>query len=515
VSAFALSANGRITFPDDEVQARTAESLWERGSFAITPLEAPILDDVDFGTAPGRDGRSYGIFGQGLALLAAPVVPVADAVAEHASPAWRHTVRTNLGWYHARSERADWRRLVLTSVNVPISALGALAFAGWLLALGMTVTTAAFGGLALALGTLAWTYSSTFMSEPLSLLLLTSAAACVAHHHRAVDRRRPTASRWLWGASALTAFACHVHILNLTAIPAMIVYASRLRWPTRDQRRAWAAALTIGAAGVALLGLSQWLRFGSAFETGRYATYGHWTLPFEGLAAFVISPGRSVLIYAPPVALGLILIRRGGHLYLPAESPGTLRALRWAAILMITLRLGLVACRSDWHGGWSLGPRYALPILPFALLPLAFVFDRADRRRRIRLWVVLGLCAVFQGWMAMHASYEHMFALERALGTDAYMQASHWSLSGSAPVGFARLDGPALSALFTSGPRVAAMVAPFDAMSAGALRLGLAAGVWRPFVVLMAVGAVGLIAAGQLARSLRHADLPLAPSAES
>ena len=179
------------------------------------------------------------------------------------------------------------------------------------------------------------------------------------------------------------------------------------------------------------------------------------------------------------------------------------------------LRLGLVACRSDWHGGWSLGPRYALPILPFALVPLVLAFEGGDAGRRRALWSFLAICAVYQGWMAMHAPYEHMFALERTLGTDAYMQASHWSLAGAAPVGFARLDAPAWSALFDSGPRVAVMVAPLDALSAGALRLGFAAGHWRPFVVLVALGAIGLGSAWRLALSVRRDEQPLAPGAES
>ena len=47
----------------------------------------------------------------------------------------------------------------------------------------------------------------------------------------------------------------------------------------------------------------------------------------------------------------------------------------------------------EWTGGWSTGPRLLVPLLPFAMMPVAAVLGETGPRGRVALWlaILLGL----------------------------------------------------------------------------------------------------------------------------
>ncbi len=512
-AAFSCTASGRITYPDDEIVFRTAESVYREGSFAIEAMdrrtgERKDRPDGSFGVAPGRDGQTYGFFGYALPVITAPAVALGDRWVE-THPDWRHAIRGDIFAFYDRSVRGDLRRMAVTLANVPISALAIVCFGLWLSALGFALRTAVFTSLAFGLGTCFWAYTSTYLSEPLSTLMLCAAAWQIREWHLA-RAQGETGTRPLAIAASLVGWSVHAHLLNLFAAPCLMAYAL---WPSlaggrwREEKRAWTIALALGALGFVALGLLNAWRFGSPFESGRYDHYGVWTWPFEALGAFTLGPGRSIFVFAPPIGLGLIW---GRELWrrMPLEA-------KLAVALLLTRAL-FVATRSDWHGGWGLGPRYLLPVLPFALLPLAWAFEHAERTRRrilVSATLVFGLVSAY---MAYHSIFEHMFMLANAHGRAHYYGVSHWSPSATPLAGFWRIDAPMRRLLLEQGPGAALGAARVDALSFGALRLGLVLKDWTLFIWMLALGLSGLWAGGRLGWSLRReASAPLASAAES
>jgi hypothetical protein len=66
---------------------------------------------------------------------------------------------------------------------------------------------------------------------------------------------------------------------------------------------------------------------------------------------------------------------------------------------MIATRLFFIASRSDWHGGFSLGPRYLVMVLPYLILPIGFWLTQAIQQkwhRRIGLLAIAILLAAIQ-----------------------------------------------------------------------------------------------------------------------
>ena len=292
----------------------------------------------------------------------------------------------------------------------------------------------------------------------------------------------------LCSAALLAGFFAHIHIANLISLPFLIVYAY---WPLRnrgmlaEQKRNILWSLFWGSIGLLLLGLSHWWRFGDPFETGRYGYYSHWVLPFEGLAAQVFAPGRSFFLYSPAVFIALFGLKRF-HRHQPA--------LFYLTLGICLSRWVFISFRSDWYGGWGLGPRYLLPILPFAILPLAEVFSSFSKSALWKRALILGcllLSVLLELHLAAHSMFQWMVQLLREYGRAQYMSASHWIGSSSPIYGFWKLERPLRDNLIHHGKLDILADGQFDMLFIGAIRLSKA-GHWS---LLSAFAVLGLLAA--------------------
>jgi hypothetical protein len=471
-------APGRISVPDDEIVFQTTRSLWEDHDLSIEGIgrrtgELKGRPDGTFGWAPGTDGERYGFFGHALSVVALPAYGVGKVMAARAPDTWRHAVRSDHLWVHRRAPEEDYPRMVVGFTNCVLVGLGAWLFALWVTRLGYGVRIGVVCGLTYAFGTSMFAYAGTFLSEPLSALWFVVAGLCVTQAHRdRPDRRRRA---WLVAAAACVAASVHTHVLNLVAIPAYVGWAL-VPWSTAWSRRAqWLPALAVGTLGLLLLGYGHAARFGDPFETGRYDHYSHFIVPDKGLVAMLVAPGRSILLYSPALIVALLgwpaFVRR--H-----------RALAWMCVAAFVTRWLFVAARSDWWGGWAIGSRYLLPVVPLLLLPLAEVLRAAGPRRRLAVGLALVACALACTYLAEHSIFDHMLRLAAAGSkADPYLPRSHWDPAASPWVGFASLSP--------------------DMLSVGAARLADVGhpGLWRIFLGIAAIGAAAAAALGVWLRS--------------
>jgi hypothetical protein len=113
------------------------------------------------------------------------------------------------------------------------------------------------------------------------------------------------------------------------------------------------------------------VRFGSPLDTG-YSDEGFTTPLYVGLYGLLFSPGKSIFLYAPVTLLsvpGLV------HLWRRHWAEAGLAG----GVAMVTLVY--YAVWWAWYGGWSWGPRFLVPALPFLVLPLgALLLDRVWAR---------------------------------------------------------------------------------------------------------------------------------------
>jgi Dolichyl-phosphate-mannose-protein mannosyltransferase len=321
---------------DGNAMLAVAESLVAHHSLAVPP---------DLGVA-GRGGQSFSRWYPLQSIVAVPVVAVGSKAAE---------------FFHLPAHYvAAIFSLVLPAV---FSALTTTLVALIALQLGSSRRGAVVAALAYAFATIAMVYARTFYAEPL-LALLVAGSTYLA----------------LAGSARNTAAAGVLALLAVLAKPTGIVVGPVLsayllvKWKPLPQ--------SLGPGAGALLGLAiycgyNFWRFGHILAFGQPWAFHLSVIP-QGFLGLVLSPGRGLVWYCPPILLSIVGFRM---LRKPNPIGTALIVSIFAAFLMVH------SIWSAWSGGWSWGPRFLLPAIP-GLAALLGVLQGSWKRVLIALTVI-------------------------------------------------------------------------------------------------------------------------------
>jgi hypothetical protein len=76
------------------------------------------------------------------------------------------------------------------------------------------------------------------------------------------------------------------------------------------------------------------------------------------------------------------------------------RAEWWSSLSIVVAFMLLVSGSAQWWGGWSVGPRYLIPLLPWLVWPLSAALDRLLRQRwGIVVLIVLIAASCVSTWL--------------------------------------------------------------------------------------------------------------------
>lgn len=399
VLLYCLTNYGGIRSPDGEVMFRVSERLASSGTFA---LEGQLEDWKGFGLRKGVDGKLYAKYGPAVSVLCAPLVKFGAwaVTTSWCNPATvpfglSHYVDGGLLRYVRRTAPTQARehtiRFIASFFNSIVTAIGVVFFFQIVMTFVRSTVSAWAVTVLYAFGTPAWVYAGTFFSEPLvTTCVLLASYLLMRHDPRSV---RPTRVPF-WFDAALAGIclgmATSAHITAALFVPFLGVYFAYLCYRRRHEARP-ARTLSAFLLGcivlLLLLGYYNYARFGSMFETGRTIVvdgrgtlrHGEIVAPWEGLYGLLVSPGKGLALYCP-VAVLCALFWRSFHRKNPFLSV--------VLIAMMVTRLLFIATRSDWHGGFGLGPRHLVPIIPFLMLPAAaWLDDRLEKHRTKALLV--------------------------------------------------------------------------------------------------------------------------------
>ena len=297
----------------------------------------------------------------GLSFLAAPAYlvgsPVIDRAGGSSDPYRRMSLKAHL--------------LVILTVSLP-SAILSLALYRFLIGwAGVTPTAALLCVLAYSLGTLSFPWSTQFMGHQTAAALLFGSAALIFSERRESHSGGPgpfVLSGLLAGSAVL------VDETTVFAIPVLLIYVAR----TGGWRKG--VFFCLGGLGPAVLyAVYNAVAFGGPLHTARHYQNPKFISDEGGLFLGVIGfprlgrllaltflPRRGLFIYCPVLLFALV------GLVLAARRKETRpEAITCLSIFGVTLLFN--ASFNGWHGGWSTGPRFLVPALPFLALGLPFV----------------------------------------------------------------------------------------------------------------------------------------------
>ena len=263
---------------------------------------------------------------------------------------------------------------IVTSSATFVAAAAALTFVLFV-NVGLTTRQALLATLGMTFGTPLFAYSSWYFSEPLTIAVLMAAVVAVFPHDLGALPLRNAIV-----AGAALGFLLWIRQANVITVP--FVLAAMLAAPGEWRRKLLNIAVVaglVGAAGLGLLARNYGL-YGSPFDMGYPPTVegGRRMIGFDtplgvGLFAFFLSPGKSLLLFAPILLLapwGLRLAWRRS------------RALALLMIAPMTALLLFYSKYTQFEGGYSFGPRYLLPGIWLLGLTIAFVWKDGTRTLR-------------------------------------------------------------------------------------------------------------------------------------
>jgi hypothetical protein len=395
--AYAATGGGRIAGSDEVTMFELSRAL-PAGRIAVP----------EGATRQGPDGRHYTKNAAGQAVLAAPLVALSVTASAALPPAQRE-----LG-----------ARFGASFFNALVTAVLLGVFYATARALGVGAAAAFAATVLLGFATPVWVYAKSFMAEPLQglglLLALGGSARAAAGERRAA---------WHAGLGVLLAVSAKASMLPLALACLLPLVGHPLaRWGPP------LAGLALALAGHLAYNLA---RFGTPWETGYggQASAAAFSTPFlVGLYGLLLSSGKGVLWFAPVLFLAPPGWRRMRRAAGGERSPVAHSARRAAlgVLAAAVTALLLYAPFEHWAGDGSFGPRYLLPVLPLALLPVAFALDGAPRARRrvalalgtIGLLVNLGGVLIYFG-AQMREAGDYPYTLP--LGHPRFMSDSHFN----------------------------------------------------------------------------------------
>lgn len=358
---YLLTMSGHTYSPDEETMLAVTRSLLARGEVAVRAEEVGSVAAL----RPGRDAERYSPYGVLPSLLALPL----------------HLLGASLGGADAAA-RDYSTRFTVTALNGPITAATAALLGAWALRLGSTRRWAMALGLGYGVATMAWPYARSFFSEPLAALLILIAAERI--HASAAS---PQPLRDLMIAGLATGLLLTTRLAAGVVMPVLAVAVLLASWHALHQRQTsgtrliapwfaynlvWLLALL---PGLALLMWYNYARFGTLLASGYASEARLFITPLhEGLYGLLFSPGKSVLLYAPPLLLAL-----PGSYLLWREGQRGVVLLGWGLFMSHVL---LYARWNIWEGGGVWGPRFLLPVVAPLMLLGAGYWLRPGRAQR-------------------------------------------------------------------------------------------------------------------------------------
>jgi len=425
VAVYSLFSYAGIRSPDSEIVYRTAHALAFDHTFAV----AQGLEGwEEFALVRGLDGNLYPLFQPLEPLLLAPWVRMAEPLSRKQwvqdllpNPAGSHYVKEDipvmLGAAPDEIQPHIARALVMP-FNVLVSALSVLVFYFLVQALTGIRKAALLSGVAYGFCTLNLSYAGTLFKEPLmNLFVLGSLGLLVASR----GSERPAGRAGLLAASGFVmSLALATHLMAVPMIPCFALLAGALH--CRGRRR-WApfvlGAATWCLAVVPVSALLAWYnaaRFGSVFRAGyciavNQALHERFHSPVAGMSGLLFSAGKGLFLYCP-IVLVAAAVWRPFHRREPVLSV--------FVIVTVLVRFVFAASYNDWHGGFSMGPRFMVNLVPLLLLSFGFwtstVVGRPVRGRVAALFGVLWVCLCQQMYFAMGEVFSYLHAVKWEAG---------------------------------------------------------------------------------------------------
>ncbi len=378
LACYLFTYTGVIQSSDGLAMFATAESIVRRGELDSNQLLWMGLQQGSF----GPDGDLYSRKGFGMVLLALPLI------------------------WPARL----WRLVGLVQAALLLNPI-LTAWTGALLyrtarRLDWGRNTAIATALIFGLGTLAWPYTQTFFSDPVCGWGLFAAAYGLLSYAQTGRKRYLAAAGLAWGLAYLA------RVINLVTLPVFLVGLYMVLQSSVRRRQGkvpgvpellrlnWRPLISF-MVPVVVSGLVSlwwnWARYGHLFDTGYAESERFDALWWFGVVGQLVGPARGLIWYCP-----VLLLAIPGAVWFWRSD----RRIFWLNGGLVVIYVLLYGKWYMWHGGYSWGPRFLVPLMPFLGLFAGAGWKELVAQSRWGAWGRVGsyalfVISIFVQWLGM------------------------------------------------------------------------------------------------------------------
>lgn len=404
---YAVTAPGHMQTGDNRAELAVAESIVARGDFTVGPAP-PFVFIPYVSSTDGVPYASYGI-GASIVLLPAALIGTLADCPGHGCPA---------SVQHATDFAASFVGAFFAALAVTVLFLFALD-------LGAGIKSAVALALLFAFATIEWAYAhDAYDIGPASALALLALFTL----HRGLQRNH---GGWIVASGCAMGFAVLTRLPIAVFLPVFGGYLLISVTLVGARAQLWREAVTYVlewgapiALSLAVMGWYNWSRFGSPLNGGQG---GNGEIAFStplltGLMGQLVSPGKSLLLFSPPLLIGV------------AALPAFMRRHVGLGLVILSaaaINLVFFGRYYEWAGDYAWGPRYTVPLTGLLLLPaisLLSTWRRQPLVARVGL-IVTGAAGVAVQILGVSIDYLHQMLLERFQGID---PRTYWSIQYSA-----------------------------------------------------------------------------------
>ncbi len=422
-AVYGITNYGGIRAPDSEVVFRVAETIIDSMSFSPRELEAW----PGFGVSPGKGGKSYSVYPPMESVVLVPAVIAARWINQSG---WHDSIRPPVSHFYGRSlysvffreplsyPEAHALRYLVSLADVGISAITVTVLYGILFLLSGSRPASTVLSLFYAFGTIAWPYAGSFFSEPLAVLFVLLSFYGLMKKDLVFQVKDRSGRLSFFLSGILLGLAAATHYTAMLFAPFWFIYVYRIQAGLRRSGSPGSFPMISWLTGFGvilfLLGYFNFIRFGDFFQSGRELSAFNRAefVPlfsrsfWRNLFGLTAGSGKGLLFYVP-AALIAVFAWRTFHV--------RHRFLFYLLIIMIATRVVFAAHYKDWHGGYSLGPRYLYMLIPFMILPAVLWFKGILEYRQwksiLAAGAVMYACVIQQLYFALGEVFSYYHGL--------------------------------------------------------------------------------------------------------
>lgn len=401
-SVLSFFSSGIIESQDGQLYLTVSRNMYYRHRATSAPYEFNEGKNIHMNSSKGVDGQWRAPGGLGYSLAMVPAVALSDIF---------HRYYKTSPPEHFPLE-SDWTVLFFASfTNAFLAAILGVVLVKYGLAVGFSNTTAVLFCLATIFTTNLFPLSKFSFPHMMFITFLVLTFYCVKRY-----AQTKKSAYIVLGVLSYIVLAVSYNASYILPIPAILLYIILLQHKEIRRLRTYGVLVVLGCIGI--------LFWKTSFILDNLQRISIKTF-IEGAWGLLLSPGKSIFLYSPPLLLVLLFWQNIRKNIRPELLSSLLLFLTYiVAYAPAVFWIQGTIEHPIWHGGMVWGPRYVAVLIPFFMLLVFHILSSLSPKQKFFFVIPLFLTGLYIQILGVFVPYLVQY---RNLPYDIFVNDREWT----------------------------------------------------------------------------------------